>query len=65
MSKQIFVTGIVLLAFPSRLYGDTVIAVGEIMLTVIGMLVIALTLVLLFKPKRRPKVINASRVSEA
>ncbi|HET7707154.1 MAG TPA: NADH-quinone oxidoreductase subunit NuoH [Thermoanaerobaculia bacterium] len=62
---NIFVTGIVLLAFPSRLYGDTVIAVGEIMLTVIGMIVIALTLVLLFKPKRRPKVINASRVSEA
>ncbi len=61
---NIFVTGIVLLAFPSRLYGDTVIAVGEIMLTVIGMIVIALTLVLLFKPKR-PKVINASRVSEA
>jgi NADH-quinone oxidoreductase subunit H len=62
---NIFVTGIVLLAFPSRLYGDTVIAVGEIILTVIGMVTIAFTLFLLFKPKRRPKVINASRVSEA
>ncbi|MGZ8867755.1 MAG: NADH-quinone oxidoreductase subunit NuoH [Thermoanaerobaculia bacterium] len=61
---NIFVTGIVLLAFPSRLYGDTVIAVGEIILTVIGMATIAFTLFLLFKPKR-PKVINASRVSEA
>jgi NADH-quinone oxidoreductase subunit H len=62
---NIFVTGIVLLAFPSRLYGDTVIAVGEIILTVIGMAAIVLTLALLFRPKRRPKVINARRVSEA
>jgi NADH-quinone oxidoreductase subunit H len=62
---NIFVTGIVLLAFPSRLYGNTVIAVGEIILTVIGMAAIVLTLALLFRPKRRPKVINARRVSEA
>ena len=62
---NIFVTGIVLLAFPSRLYGNTVIAVGEIILTVIGMAAIVLTIALLFRPKRRPKVINARRVSEA
>src|SRR5687768_16168708 len=62
---NIFVTGIVLLAFPSRLYGNTVIAVGELILTVIVMAAIVLTLALLFRPKRRPKVINARRVSEA
>jgi NADH-quinone oxidoreductase subunit H len=62
---NIFVTGIILLAFPPRIYGQHQVAVGEIIMTVIGALTIAATLFLLFRPKSRAKVINASRVSEA
>ena len=62
---NIFVTGVILLAFPPRMYGETVIAVGETILTVIGVLTIIATLALLFRPKPKPKVIDARRVSEA
>ncbi|HUP44862.1 MAG TPA: NADH-quinone oxidoreductase subunit NuoH [Thermoanaerobaculia bacterium] len=61
---NIFVTGIVILAFPARKFGDTEIAVGETILTVTGAAVIVVTIVLLMRPKHR-KGIHASRVSEA
>lgn len=51
---NIFVTGIVVLASPQY---------GEAVLTAAGILIILFTLALLFRP--RPKVIHASRVSEA
>ncbi|HEU4522137.1 MAG TPA: NADH-quinone oxidoreductase subunit NuoH, partial [Thermoanaerobaculia bacterium] len=50
---NIFVTGIVLLAFPPRMYGERVIAVGETILTVVGVLVIAGVIALLMRPKQR------------
>ena len=62
---NIFVTGVILLAFPPRMYGETVIAVGEAILTAIGVLTIIATLALLVRPKPKPKVIDARRVSEA
>jgi NADH-quinone oxidoreductase subunit H len=51
---NIVVTGIVVLASPQY---------GEIVLTAAGIIIILFTLALLFRP--RPKVIHASRVSEA
>ena len=62
---NIFVTGIVLLAFPPRLIGGTPIAIGELILTLFGVAVLVTTAVLTFWPRPKRKVIHASRVSEA
>jgi NADH-quinone oxidoreductase subunit H len=53
---NIFVTGVVILAFPESWMGETVLSAA-------GIAIILFTLILLFRPK--PKVTHASRVSEA
>jgi NADH-quinone oxidoreductase subunit H len=52
---NIFVTGIVILAFPEPYIGETVLSAA-------GIIIILFTLFLVFKP--RPKGLHASRVSE-
>jgi NADH-quinone oxidoreductase subunit H len=65
---NIFVTGLVLLAAPEMIINGAVVPLGETILAVVGAATVAFTLFLLMKPKSRahaPKVIHASRVSEA
>jgi NADH-quinone oxidoreductase subunit H len=63
---NIFVTGIVLLAAPAVIINGSVIEVGEVVLSIAGAATVALTMFLIMKPRAHaPKVIHASRVSEA
>ncbi|HUP50777.1 MAG TPA: NADH-quinone oxidoreductase subunit NuoH [Thermoanaerobaculia bacterium] len=62
---NIFVTGIVILSFPAREIGGTTIAVGETILTLFGVAVIAATIVLMLRPRPKRKGLHASRASEA
>ena len=62
---NIVVTGIAILAFPARRFGNTTFFIGEIILTVIGAVAIGSAIFLLMRPKPQRKVTHASRVSEA
>jgi NADH-quinone oxidoreductase subunit H len=63
---NIFVTGIVLLAAPAVIINGSVVEVGEVVLSIAGAATVALTMFLIMKPRAHaPKVIHASRVSEA
>lgn len=63
---NIFVTAIVILAFPARKIDGATVWPGEILLSVVGAGIIALTIFYITrKPRPRSKVTHASRVSEA
>jgi hypothetical protein len=63
---NIAVTAVVLLAAPAVIINGSVVQIGETILAIVGAATIAFTLFLLFKPRAHaPKVIHASRVSEA
>ncbi|MEA2570098.1 MAG: NADH-quinone oxidoreductase subunit [Acidobacteriota bacterium] len=63
---NIFVTGIVVLAAPEMIINGSVVPIGETILAVAGAATVALTMFLIMKPRAHaPKVIHASRVSEA
>ena len=64
---NIFVTAVVLLAAPEMIINGSVVPIGETILAIVGAATVVFTMFLLFKPRAHaaPKVIHASRVSEA
>jgi NADH-quinone oxidoreductase subunit H len=63
---NIFVTALVVLAFGSVRVGGVPLYIGEVILSVIGAAILALTIYYIGRgPKPRVRVVHASRVSEA